>query len=62
MRWHSGETLGFRNVIVRFPTHRFTVVVLTNRDDPEPYFLALAIAKRVLRREMGVISTKAVDE
>jgi CubicO group peptidase (beta-lactamase class C family) len=43
--WHSGETMGFRNVIVRFPAHRFTVVVLTNRDDPEPYFLALAIAK-----------------
>jgi CubicO group peptidase (beta-lactamase class C family) len=43
--WHSGETMGFRNVIVRFPTHRLTVVVLTNRDDPEPYFLALAIAK-----------------
>jgi CubicO group peptidase (beta-lactamase class C family) len=43
--WHSGETMGFRNVIVRFPGHRFTVVVLTNRDDPEPYFLALAIAK-----------------
>jgi CubicO group peptidase (beta-lactamase class C family) len=43
--WHSGETMGFRNVIVRFPTQRFTVVVLTNRDDQEPYFLALAIAK-----------------
>ena len=43
--WHSGETMGFRNVIVRFPAHRLTVLVLTNRDDPEPYFLALAIAK-----------------
>jgi CubicO group peptidase (beta-lactamase class C family) len=43
--WHSGETMGFRNVIVRFPKHRLTVAVLTNRDDPEPYFLALAIAK-----------------
>jgi CubicO group peptidase (beta-lactamase class C family) len=43
--WHSGETMGFRNCIVRFPGHRLTVVVLTNRDDPEPYFLALAIAK-----------------
>jgi len=43
--WHSGETMGFRNVIVRFPQHRLSVVVLTNRDDPEPYYLALAIAK-----------------
>ena len=43
--WHSGETVGFRNVIVRFPMHHFTVIVLTNRDDGEPYFLALQIAK-----------------
>jgi len=43
--WHSGESLGFRNVIVRFPSHRFTVIVLTNRNDPEPYTTALAIAK-----------------
>ena len=42
--WHSGETIGFRNVIVRWPSRRLTVVVLTNRDDPEPYGLALEIA------------------
>lgn len=42
--WHSGETIGFRNVIVRYPQRRLTVVVLTNRDDPEPYRLALRIA------------------
>lgn len=41
--WHSGETIGFRNVIVRWPARRLTVVVLTNRDDPEPYGLALKI-------------------
>ena len=43
--WHSGETIGFRNVIVRFPRRHFTVIVLTNRDGGEPYELALAIAK-----------------
>ena len=43
--WHSGETSGFRNVIVRFPARRMTVVILTNRDDPEPYATALAVAK-----------------
>jgi CubicO group peptidase (beta-lactamase class C family) len=43
--WHSGETMGFRNVIVRYPQHRLTVIVLCNRNDPEPYPLALAIAK-----------------
>jgi CubicO group peptidase (beta-lactamase class C family) len=42
-RWHSGETVGFRNVIVRYPERRFTVIVLTNRNDPPPYPLALAI-------------------
>jgi CubicO group peptidase (beta-lactamase class C family) len=46
--WHSGETVGFCNVIVRFPQHHFTVIVLTNRDAPEPYPLALAIAKLYL--------------
>jgi CubicO group peptidase (beta-lactamase class C family) len=43
--WHSGETMGFRNVIVRYPKRHFTVIVLTNRNDPEPYPTALAIAR-----------------
>ncbi len=41
--WHSGETIGFRNVIVRWPQRRLTVVLLSNRNDPEPYRTALAI-------------------
>jgi len=45
--WHSGETSGFRNVIIRYPSKRLTVVMLTNRDDPPPYDTALAIAKLV---------------
>ena len=43
--WHSGETSGFRNVIIRNPSKRLTVVMLTNRDDPPPYETGLAIAK-----------------
>ncbi len=43
--WHSGETSGFRNVIVRFPARRLTVVLLTNRDAPEPYETALRVAE-----------------
>ena len=43
--WHSGETIGFRNVIVRYPTERLTVVLLSNRDGPEPYETALRIAR-----------------
>jgi CubicO group peptidase (beta-lactamase class C family) len=41
--WHSGETIGFRNVIVRYPKKHTTVVLLTNRNDPEPYRTALSI-------------------
>lgn len=47
--WHSGETIGFRNVIVRYPDQRLTVVMLTNRDDPEPCSTALAIANIFLK-------------
>jgi len=46
--WHSGETMGFRNVIVRYPKRRLTIIVLTNRNDPEPYRLALRIAALAL--------------
>lgn len=42
--WHSGETIGFRNVLLRYPKERLTVVLLSNRDAPEPYALALQIA------------------
>ncbi|MBV8290772.1 MAG: beta-lactamase family protein [Mycobacterium sp.] len=42
--WHSGESVGFRNVIVRYPKRHMTVIVLTNRNEPEPYQLALEIA------------------
>jgi CubicO group peptidase (beta-lactamase class C family) len=42
-QWHSGETIGFRNAIVRWPAQKLTVVVLSNRDDPEPYRTVLAI-------------------
>ncbi|HZX72122.1 MAG TPA: serine hydrolase domain-containing protein [Rhodanobacter sp.] len=43
--WHSGESIGFRNVIVRWPKQHFTVILLSNRNDPEPYQTALAIAR-----------------
>ncbi|HET9474982.1 MAG TPA: serine hydrolase, partial [Steroidobacteraceae bacterium] len=46
--WHSGETRGFRNVILRYPDRKLTVIVLTNRNDPEPYSTALDIARLFL--------------
>ena len=42
--WHSGESIGFRNAIVRYPKEKLTVVLLSNRNDPEPYRTAVAIA------------------
>jgi CubicO group peptidase (beta-lactamase class C family) len=48
--WHSGESIGFRNVVVRFPERRLTVLVLTNRDEPGPYPLALRVAELVSPR------------
>ena len=42
-QWHSGETIGFRNVIVRWPTQRLTVILLSNRNEPALYETALAI-------------------
>ncbi|HIE5354251.1 TPA: serine hydrolase domain-containing protein [Stenotrophomonas maltophilia] len=48
MQWHSGESIGFRNVILRYPDLHLTVIVLSNRNAPEPYPLALKIAQRWL--------------
>ena len=47
--WHSGETMGFRNVILRWPAQRLTVLLLSNRNDPEPYADARAIGEAFLR-------------
>jgi CubicO group peptidase (beta-lactamase class C family) len=58
-RWHSGETLGFRNVIVRFLERRFTVIVLTNRNEPVPYRAALAIAGAFVPDAGGAGNTAA---
>ena len=51
--WHSGETSGFRNVIIRYPKRRLTVVLLTNRDEPEPNETAFAVAKLFLTNRLG---------
>ena len=49
LMWHSGETMGFRNVILRWPGEHLTVLMLTNRNDPEPYRDARAIGEAFLR-------------
>jgi CubicO group peptidase (beta-lactamase class C family) len=45
---HTGETMGFRNALVRFPDQHLAVVVLTNRNEGKPIEIALAIADRFL--------------
>ena len=42
--WHSGESIGFRNVMIRFREAKMAIVLLSNRNDPEPYALARKIA------------------
>ncbi|WP_347261658.1 serine hydrolase [Rudaea sp.] len=46
--WHSGESIGFRNTLVRWPKQRVTVILLSNRNDPTPYDTALEIGKLFL--------------
>ena len=45
LQWHSGESVGFRNTIVRWPKQHLTVVVLSNRNEPTPYDLAISIGR-----------------
>jgi CubicO group peptidase (beta-lactamase class C family) len=42
--WHSGETRGFRNAILRVPERGLAVVVLTNRNEGRPRDLTRSIA------------------
>lgn len=46
--WHSGESIGFRNVIIRWPQQHLTVVILSNRNQFQPYPLALTIGRLFL--------------
>ena len=45
---HTGSTSGFRNVIQRFPDDNLTVIILTNRADPDVAPLASKLAARYL--------------
>ena len=42
--WHSGESVGFRNVAVRYPGRGLSIVILSNRNAPQPHPTAQAIA------------------
>ncbi|HVS31533.1 MAG TPA: serine hydrolase, partial [Thermoanaerobaculia bacterium] len=46
---HTGETMGFRNAMVRFPEERLAVVILTNRNESSPRELVLRVADLFLK-------------
>ncbi|HEX7915351.1 serine hydrolase domain-containing protein [Rudaea sp.] len=48
--WHSGESIGFNNVIIRWPKQHIAVIILTNRNEFQPYPLALTIGESFLDR------------
>jgi hypothetical protein len=45
---HSGDTIGFRTRIARFPEKKFTVIILANRADAKLDELPRQIADLVL--------------
>ncbi len=45
---HTGESIGFRNALVRFPDEHLAVIVLTNRDEGRAYDLAVRVADQTL--------------
>jgi CubicO group peptidase (beta-lactamase class C family) len=45
---HTGESIGFRNALVRFPDEHLAIIVLTNRNEGKPYEIAMKIADEVL--------------
>ncbi|HXS97574.1 MAG TPA: serine hydrolase domain-containing protein [Candidatus Limnocylindrales bacterium] len=47
--WHTGETMGFRTAIERFPKDGVSVVVLCNRADLDAASLALRAADQLLK-------------
>lgn len=46
--YHTGSTLGFRNIIVRYPVQHLTIIILTNRNEGELLPLADEIAEAYL--------------
>ena len=43
--WHHGETMGFRNFVIRFPDQHLAVVVLTNRNEGTPREIAFGVRR-----------------
>lgn len=50
-QYHTGSTRGFRNVLMRFPEQRLTIIILTNRNEGEPARIAEGIAELYLNND-----------
>jgi CubicO group peptidase (beta-lactamase class C family) len=46
--YHTGSTCGFRNVLFRIPDKKLTIIVLTNRAEPDLKILAEKLARLFL--------------
>ncbi|MER3546249.1 MAG: hypothetical protein C4338_01105 [Rhodanobacteraceae bacterium] len=53
--WHSGGSIGFRNVILRWPKQRPTMILISNRNDPQPYDTVRQIARLFLHHRIPFV-------
>ena len=58
---HSGSWLGFNNYLVRFPSERFTVIVLSNLAQFQPARIASKISKIYLSKKLKFPVAKYLD-
>lgn len=49
--WHTGETVGFRTAIERFPEDQLSIIILCNRDDLNPEAMAAKVADLSLEKK-----------
>jgi CubicO group peptidase (beta-lactamase class C family) len=56
--WHYGDSIGFRSTIERFTAANLTIIILGNRSDLDPTYLALRIADLYLRPPEKARETK----
>ncbi len=49
---HAGSLMGFRSEIIRFPVQKFTVIILANLADINPYALARQVADIYLEKDL----------
>ncbi|MEE4312795.1 MAG: serine hydrolase domain-containing protein [candidate division KSB1 bacterium] len=50
--YHTGSTCGFRNILKRYPDLRFTVILLTNRAEPDVKQIADQLTDIFLAKEL----------